>query len=256
MVKFLGWDCAHKSLAWSYVDIDVEIFTKLGLILQLIEEIIRKYLGNEYFAKLMAKKANPEIFIEALNGDFLQEMVGALKSAIVALDNFIKIESIGVVDILNGKKVSDFNELERTAIFHRWLLSSDVAIGNIDPSTHVIIEHQPSKIGMKTNNKSTMIGHQLMFYYVNFKTTLINPRAKNKIVVKDGMRYEDYLGGRKDKTSVYSARKKHTKFSLLYLFDIFGLRASINHVPNKRLPDVADSFIQIIAYLVENNLLS
>jgi hypothetical protein len=82
------------------------------------------------------------------------------------LDEFITYHSAGAVDVLDGRKVSDCNEIERTCALYKFLVNSpNVSLPNIllidrdGYDTNVIIEHQPSKVGSKTNNKSTMVGH-------------------------------------------------------------------------------------------------
>ena len=46
--QFLSWDCAHKSLAWSYVTIDTHIYAKLTIIADILTDFYKEYLGAEF----------------------------------------------------------------------------------------------------------------------------------------------------------------------------------------------------------------
>jgi hypothetical protein len=125
--------------------------------------------------------------------------------------------------------------------------------------TQVIIEHQPSKIGTKTNNKSTAVGHQLMFYYITRNPILIHPKLKNDITLCAELEYEKFYiaamaKNKSRKDAIYSARKLHSKSSLLHLCKIFHLENILVGISKSCLDDLADSVMQIFAYLCENKL--
>lgn len=256
MVKrFLGWDCANKSLAWSYFDIDVHIYSKMSMLCDEAVNIVKKYNEQNGSTGIKAAMSHP---------GFLDEFTELLNIMNHFLDNFIKYHSAGAVDVLNGRKVSDCDEIERTASLHKFLVNNPyISTPNImlmdgdGTSTDVIIEHQPSKVGNKTNNKSTMVGHQLMFYYAENNPAIVNPKLKNKIYFKEALEYEAFLAEEipkhKDKkAAVYAARKRHSKMNFLYLVDVFELNHILVGVPKDCMDDLADSTMQVLAYLVEN----
>jgi len=240
--SFLGWDCANKSLAWSHVTIDLGAKNKISAELATMRRVM-----DEYAEGII----NNSIEIDAafLNG--ILESQNRLKHI---CNNFIIFHSWGVVDVIHGKKIKDTTEIERSKCLYNWLKSSPVSISKVDSKTLVIIEHQPSKIGSKTNNKSTMVSHQLMFYYAERDSVIVNPKLKNKITLSDDLKYVDYVNRlkarRKDpKGAIYTARKQHSRDSFIYLLKILGKDHVLADIPKKNLDDLADSFIQILAYL-------
>jgi hypothetical protein len=121
----------------------------------------------------------------------------------------------------------------------------------LHPDTQVVIEHQPNRVGSATT-KSTMVGHQLLYHYRAQPLALVNPKLKNNLQVSPELSYEKFLANstRKDRASaVYAARKKHTRESLLYLAKLFGFEASIAHVKKTYMDDLADSTLQVIAWM-------
>jgi hypothetical protein len=198
--------------------------------------------------------------------NFLDEFLFIINAANHFVSGFIRFISAGVVDVLEGRKVADCDEIERTRALCKFLTGSiDVsaeAIAMLDfegPVTKPIIEHQPSKIGQKTNNKSTMVGHQLMFYYNDWKPVIVNPRLKNNIALADHLAYKIFLDReiprhKSHKDAVYAARKTHSRANFLYLLKIFDLEYILEGVPKSCYDDLADSCMQILAYIVDNKL--
>lgn len=220
MKTFLSWDCANKTLAHAHITVDTAIVSKIA---GFVNEMSR---WNE--------QSDPE-------GLSLRDLLSRFN---YALCNFITFHSTAVSDILQGRKVENVGEIERSAALVKFLAESPVAVGNLDPATVVMIEHQPSKIGDRSMNKSPMIGYQLMFYYSGFHTILVEPKIKNKLSVA-GHTLDKYTGAH----SPYYARKKHSKEIFLHLVKTFGWENAIKGVKMSCMDDLADAVLQVIAFM-------
>lgn len=250
--RFLSWDCAHKSLAWSYVTIDTHIYAKLSILADSLECFYIRYLGAEFVRDIghLSREQLDDLYLNLQDPEFCAELEIIIQSIVYFTDNFICFHSHGVADILGGMRVSDMNDIARTISLHKWLLSSDVSIKTITNDTRVIIEQQPGKIGMMVNSKSMMVSHQLAFYYVNHNPVMINPKLKNNIALDTHLTLAEY----KNNNSPYIARKKQSRDNFIFLLDKFNLSYITNGIPRANLDDLADSFMQIMAFIRENRM--
>lgn len=261
MKKFLGWDCANRTLAWSYVCIDTHIYSKLSILVDELCTLFDIYMGDGFSVRMLKfNSLNPteqEMFRETLQDpEFIEQFLFILDAMYYFSSQFIQYISSGVADILQGKKVNETSEIERTEALWRFLINHK-QIACIDGKP--IIEHQPPKIGSKTNNKSTAVSQQLAFYYIEHSPVFIDPKLKNNIALSEDLTFALYLAEeipkhKSLKDARYSARKLHSKESFLYLIKVFDLEHVIDDVPRAVLDDLADSTMQILAYLVENKL--
>lgn len=242
---FLGWDCANKTLAWSYVTIDTHLFAKLKILSDMMSDLMHTWVGNGGSEMLHMNLEDPE---------FVDELLSIINAANYFVDNFLQYHSAGVADILDGRKVSDTDEIERTRALSSFLNK----FVPIDASAIVVIEHQPSKVGAKTNNKSTAVSYQLAFHYIKHNPIMISPKLKNNISLNDDLRFINFVQKmrkyKSKKDAAYAARKAHSRENFLYLLASFDLEYITDNIPNAVLDDLADSTMQILAYLVENKL--
>ena len=255
MLRFLSWDCGHRTLAHSHVTINTRILPEITSIYNQLNAWIDKYaVENNPFT--LCLESGDENYAPII------ELRKILDSASRLITTFILFHSVGVDDILNGKKVSDVGEIERTRALHKFLTTGPVSLAAIEKvekiygtpggrNTIVLVEQQPSKVGMATNNKSTMISYQIEFYYVSKELAVINPKLKNKLTIEQGMEFTTTYGG---VSSKYAARKKHSKETFLRLIDVLGLNHVIRGVSMSCMDDLADATLQIIAYCKENKL--
>jgi hypothetical protein len=218
MKTFLSWDCASKTLAHAYITVNTNVFADIHALVGALRDAHT------------TRSIDSQI-------DIITKMLNILNSAIT-------IHSAGVTDILEGRKVKDVTDIEKTRALRKFLTSRD--IGTVPAGVTVLIEHQPSKIGMAANNQSTQISAQLAYHYIDRDPVLVDPRLKNKITITAGYEFENYLA---KSSSKYLARKNHTKHSLLYYVQAFDCPKVISHVPRSQLDDLADAFFQIFAYL-------
>jgi hypothetical protein len=213
-MEFLSWDCANRTLAWVHATINFD--------------------GASAHEVAMLK--------DQLGGSAAS---AALDRAKKLTENFITIHSSGIVDILEGKKVDQTPVTERTRCLRRWLEGSAVSAEKLRPACVVLIEGQPPKIGAKTNNKSTVIENQLMFYYANFQVNTVSPKLKNKLAFHQGLVFDQKKYA--DPAAKYRARKRHAVDSLLYFYGAFGIRET--RYTRSTIDDLADAFMQIFAYI-------
>jgi hypothetical protein len=229
MLTFLSWDCANRTLAHAYVTVNSNIIADIT---SCFTEIDQWLIGSKDHAQ---------------GKDILRRLNNVLRS-------FITFHSTSVDDILEGRKVEDVNEVDRSAAFARFLRNSPVSVDKLSPDTHVLIEHQPDKIGSQfgaaANNKSTLIAHQLMFYYAGFPTYTVEPKLKNKLVIGNKS-IDDYLGSC---ASAYYARKKHTKETFLYMTELFRWDNAIAGIAKTCMDDLADAALQVLAHMRKNNM--
>lgn len=254
--RFLGWDCANKTLAWSYMDIDLHIVKKLLMITQDMETMFTEYLGVDMYSA--TKGAYRPDFIMMLHDPEIIERLGyMLDSMSYFLDNFINYVSAGVADILEGRKIYTVSEIDRTRALHKFLTTHG-SVSSPSPGTQVIIEHQ-NKIGGVTNGQSTAVSHQLAFYYVEHNPTFVDPKLKNMMALRPDLTLERFIADeipkhRNLRDAKYIAGKKHSKANFLYVLDVFGLSHMIDGISKSVLDDLADSFMEVFAYLCKNKL--
>lgn len=235
---FLGWDCANKTLAWTYISIDMHILTKIGIIFDQLRE-----LKKDAFCNL----------------NLLNDISDKLEALEYFLDNFFNIIACDVNDILNKQKVKDVSEINRTKLLHKFLHSDKLP--QIDTTTMVLIEHQPMNVVGIANIKSMTVSNQLAYHYAAYDLHYVDPKLKNKIALSNGLSLNDILLPLIDRykniqDAKYTARKQHTSRNLTHLLTVFGKLSTVAHIRKPVFDDHADSIMQIFAYCVENKMFS
>lgn len=212
----LSWDCANKTLAWSYMRIDLDLYVDVKT------RLIECTTCND-----------PDTFRDTIlscNRD---------------LDHVITYISKGVVDLLPGKKLCEVNDVQRTSLLAKWIAASPVAIDKLDPSTSVIIEAQPPRIGVMQNRSASAVQYQLMFYYVNFNTLLLSPKLKNNTC--DALYGKPVIEpGKKTASKAYRDRKKQTVETVTKLAALFNWENPFANLLAKSHDDLADSTMQAL----------
>jgi len=232
---FLGWDCANKTLAHSYIEVNTTIISDLLAIAKNINEILRN----------------------GITGDNSDQLLAEIRMASDIIGSYVTYLSWGVKDILCGRKVVDTNEIDRTHCLHRHLIT----LPTLAQNTVTIIEHQPSKIGSKTNNKSTAVSHQLAMYFIEHDPIFVNPTAKNTITLHDDLTHDKFLAAamlryKNHKDAKYAANKAHSTANFKYFIKTMGLDHVIAGIPNAVMDDLADSTMQILAYMRDHKVLA
>ncbi len=253
MNTYLGWDCAYKSLAWSFFSINTDAFRA---VIQCEREILRVTgLTPRDFASPSTIQT-----VIITNGPVLHRVLAMLAELNAELAKFMDFHDIGARDLLGKQKISETTEIQRTRILYDFLQNSRVRADAIQ-GARTIIEHQPPKVGFgpaaRTNNVSTVVAHQLAFYYINNDPVFIDPKLKNNIALRDDLTYGRFLEEAKKKYKSakdikYYSRKNHTKANFLYLVELFGLEHILANIPKSMLDDAADATMQVFAYIANN----
>lgn len=257
MKKYLGWDCAYKSIAWSHISVNTGIYA-------LISEYADKILAEEGITHADLKTRQGIRRAITVHGEGIVLKDSLIKTLMIfnmKLKGFLQFHHIGAEDILNGKKVNETSEIERTHLLYQFLRDSHVAADKIK-DTKTIIEHQPPRLGFgadaKTNNKSTAVSYQLAFHYIEHDPVFIDPKLKNNISLRDDLTYEIFYEKMKQrykntKDAKYHARKEHSRANFLYLLEIFGYGHIVLNIPTSMFDDAADSLMQIFSYILKEH---
>ncbi len=241
MYKYLGIDCANKSLAYSSVTI-----TSMAEIIKCMRHELVNF-ANENFADPWSAisplaKNSPcfaAIFAEQAVGK-PEQLLKLLKRLNEIAASRFRLEVGGVIDLIPGRKVKDVHVVERTRLLRNAL---DTMPTGADKTT--VIEEQPPVL----NFKSSTVRDQIMMHYCLGKVVMINPTLKNKLYFHDSLKHEHFVAKYAKR---YDANKAHTEANLRYFVKTFGCEHALHGVKNANYPDFADSFMETLAYHFSN----
>lgn len=154
-----------------------------------------------------------------------------------------------VIDLIPNKKVRNTSQLERTLALKLYLnkiqakLNTYINKFNIT-QIKVLIELQPS-----FNDKSRATFNQIIYEFSNssiYQIKIMNASYKNSISLNKNLSYSNFI---KKYSNNYLANKNHTKENFLYFLKTFNLLYLIKNIKKKNYDDIADSFMQAIAYI-------
>ena len=153
-----------------------------------------------------------------------------------------------VVDLNAGKQMKDMILLERTINLKNTLIELKNALIqkqielNLDiKDVKVLLEYQ-----MSANYQANSVFNQIYYEFSEFAPIIVNPCYKNKIYFSDDLMYKFFS---EKYSRNYSANKAHSKENFLYFLKTFNLEHIIINIKKKNLDDIADSFMQIFAYI-------
>ena len=111
---------------------------------------------------------------------------------------------------------------------------------------YMLIEYQ-----LSSNYNANAIYNQIIYEFSKYDSNLyeiiiMNPSYKNKIYFNDNLKHSLFI---QKYSNNYLANKNHTKSNFLYFLKIFKLRYVINNIKAKNIDDLADSFMQIFAFI-------
>lgn len=169
---------------------------------------------------------------EAMNSQTLEE-------ANVAVDSAVKWVSGGVHDLIPNKKLKDSTAHERTLGLKR-VMTSLRQLKTED--TIVLVEYQ-----MSANYNANAIYNQIMYEMTDETTQVVvmRPTMKNTVQLSDDLGYRHFVG---KYASKYTANKAHTTANLLCYDRVFGTDNSLSTVKKKNVDDLADAFMQALAF--------
>jgi hypothetical protein len=257
-MELLSWDCAHITLAWSHV-----------------------ILNTNFKNDLIALNAQIIILLNQTPCDeWLVQVENLMMRQKALFRDLIQVKSSGVADVLNGKKMKDTSAMDRTRAIWAFLNPTSTNTptqgsltptqgnlastqGNSHPnfkdisqSATVLIENQPAMMGFgansRVNTKSNAVAQQLALWFCPREVILMDPNAKNTIALSPDLTLDVFLNKYK---KAYTARKEHSKANFLYFVKVMGIEHILKGVALDVYDDLADSFMQMIAFIVKNKLL-
>lgn len=263
-MKFLGFDCAVKTFAYTLIDINTNINEDIGNILDWCEQLLTSQFGGDFLklfylsgedSQKIKLALHQRIEIAFLNVDFLEEFVSICFELNKILKKFMTIISSNVIDLIPGKKIDDISNVEITKKLRAMLDGSDINNDTLSKDTLVIIECQPIKVKSRTsNNKSIIISHNLSMYYSAYEFDFIDPKLKNNICLGNNLSFGFFLEKYKHQKNPKSyARKMHTRANMEFLVKIFNF-SILDKIKKSVYDDQADSLIEIFAYIAQNKL--
>ena len=154
-----------------------------------------------------------------------------------------------VVDLIPQQKVRETTLIDRSKKLKEYLNNLNIQITDIKNKNNienitVLVEYQPS-----FNEKSRTIYNQIIYEYSNipnYKLYIMNPLYKNKLYFSSNLKHSYFI---QKYNNNYIANKNHTKVNFLYFLDQYKLNHIIKKIKKKNIDDLADSFMQILAYI-------
>jgi hypothetical protein len=163
------------------------------------------------------------------------------------INKVIKINFLKVYDLIPDIKLKNSDYLERTKQLKITLnevnyLISKYILNNND--INVLIEYQ-----MNVNDKSRCIYNQIIYEYIDiYKIYSITPMYKNIIYLHKNLKYSNIMN---ISNNNYQCNKNHSKYNFLYFIIMFDEYEKLKDIRKKNYDDIADTFTQMIAFLIK-----
>ncbi len=156
------------------------------------------------------------------------------------IDLFIKPVIMNIHDLNPEKNAKDMNIDDKAKSLKKILNNYDQYIKE-NVEVNVLIEYQ-----MNANYMSNAIYNMIIYHYANLaKIHVVHPTLKNSIYFNKNLKHSDFLATANNN---YSANKNHCKYNFLYFMFIFDHSDKLKHIKQKNLDDVADTFMQCVAF--------
>jgi hypothetical protein len=215
---YLSFDVANKSLAVSFI-----------------------YYNHNY--KFLFENSNTDSNFKSIYND--------MKEKNNILDNIIEYLYFNVEDLIPGKKVKDTEIIERSKSLKKYMTELKLIINktildrNIN-KIYVLIEYQ-----LSSNYNANAIYNQIIYEFSQhdsdlYEIIIMNPSYKNKIYFNNELKHSTFI---QKYSNNYLANKNHTKSNFLYFLKTFKLEYVIDKIKAKNIDDLADSFMQIFAFI-------
>jgi len=201
------------------------------------------------------KNYKNDIFKLKIQDNTIESYMNEMKNLNDELNKIFVYYIYEVVDLIPQQKVRETTVVQRSNKLKEYLKKLNIELNkyieknNIKDIT-VLIEYQPS-----FNEKSKTIYNQIIYEYSDnkqYNVIIMNPLYKNKIYFNKELQHSRFI---QKYNNNYIANKNHTKQNFLYLLNKYNLEYIIKKIKKKNLDDLADSFMQIIAYIyyIENH---
>lgn len=217
-MKFLSFDCANKSLAYTYMQIDTEFVDKTSVYLDVMNKFQKS--GRNHSILLL-------LYI------LVEDMI-----------NFIKFIDWGVIDVLAGRKVKEVNKADRKSALTRILGE----LPQPDDNTTILIERQPTLMNHKTTNVQNDITEYYKNKFPHSKIIIVDPKKKNKLNFTADNHIREKINDNYSRQ--YDANKQLAKVNMMEILKIFDMKDFLSGIKKSNYDDIADSKLQIFAYLL------
>ncbi len=208
------------------------------------------------FLKYTKTKINK---LDSINSNNIKSFILSLNKLNKSFKDNIQYHICEVIDLLPNKKVKNTNIIERSNALKKYLIDLNLRLNQfiLDfsiQSIMLLIENQPS-----FNDKSKTTFNQIIYEFSNnsiYTIKVMNPLYKNLIYFHPDLKHYNFL---KKYSNNYLANKNHTKENFKYFLEKYNMLHKIINIKKKNYDDIADSFMQIFAYIIiikKQNLIS
>lgn len=222
-MHYLSFDCATKTFAYSlsYVNLDIN------------------HINN-----------NLKDFLSANVRDYKTMDLDKL----IELENsFLKFRG-SIIHLIDGETIDFFpnipdskiDTVERIIKISNYIKQTIIPKIKDIPNIEIFIEFQ-----MGANHKARMISFALIAIFSEYKVRLINPSLKNKVYISEDGKHKHFI---KKYSNLYTANKEHAKYNFATIEKIY--KSDIPYTKKNERGHIADSFMQVLGYLMYNSLSS
>jgi hypothetical protein len=174
-----------------------------------------------------------------------------LKNTNKQIDNIIEYIYYNVEDLIPGQKLKDTNIIDRSKSLKKYMESLKLIINKTINDRNITKIYMLIEYQLSSNYNANAIYNQIIYEFSKYDSNLyeiiiMNPSYKNKIYFNDNLKHSLFI---QKYSNNYLANKNHTKSNFLYFLKIFKLRYVINNIKAKNIDDLADSFMQIFAFI-------
>ena len=165
------------------------------------------------------------------------------------ITNTFKYIYYNVKDLIPNKKVKDTTIIERSNSLKQYMreleivINKEIELKNIK-KIYLLVEYQ-----LSSNYNANAIYNQIIYEFSNnelYEIIIMNPSYKNKIYFNKELQHSRFT---QKYTNNYIANKNHCKANFLYFLKAFNLEHITNNIKSKNIDDLADSFMQIFAFI-------
>ena len=190
------------------------------------------------------------IGLYSIKSDFVNELNYVVDNNIDVFDkhdsmsSLIEIKFLKVFDLTPNKKITDTDILEKSIALKN-VLSDIIELTNslIGNEYELLVEYQ-----MNVNDKSRCVYNQIIYEFID-KCPIhrMIPSKKNSIHLKPELSYGNVMN---NSNSNYRCNKNHSKYNFLHFINSFNYTHLIKPLKKSNYDDIADTFMQLIAFLL------
>lgn len=167
------------------------------------------------------------------------------------LDNIIEYIYYNVEDLIPGKKLKDTNIIERSKNLKKYMDNLKLIINKNVNDKNIIKIYMLIEYQLSSNYNANAIYNQIIYEFSHnesnlYEIIIMNPSYKNKIYFNNDLKHSVYI---QKYANNYLANKNHTKNNFIYFLKIYKLEHVLNNIKSKNIDDLADSFMQIFAFI-------